>query len=590
VDDTDQAALGGRPGHSDPPAGPWADLRLTDTGLDAGRDADAAEGLASLSFIIAAIRRRSRLWCLAASVGLILGAGLYVVRPPAYTAVTQALLTLGPNEDPTTAIATDAALAQSQPTATLARNKLGLRESVSTLLGSYTATPVTNRVIRISLKARTSDEAVRNANAVMAAFLQVRAAQLQQYQRLLSNSFDIGVAQSRAKVATIARQVAALTGNASSPAQTAKLSDLQAKLRQARDTVATLEQSAQAAKQSAQAATDLAVSDSYVFDRATPVAKSRKKTLALYALSGLAGGLFVGLGIIVVQALVSQRLRWRDDVARALGAPVRLSVGRVRLPRLPGRGRLAAARSPDVQRIARHLDGLAGDRAGAALAVVAADRPDSSALAIVALALSRARQGRRVVLADLWPGAPAARLLRVRAPGVHQVQVRDARLVVAIPERGDIAPAGPLMRAGAQPRLVLPGSAPGGGDLAAAYSSGDVLLTLAHLDPMLGAEHLATWAADVVVVVTAGQSTWTRAQAISEMIRLAGARLTSAVLIGADKTDESLGVMQTPEVGGKSMDAEESSYSDAEGFVTVDKDPNGRVSHDVNSTRRRHTR
>jgi capsular polysaccharide biosynthesis protein len=491
---------------------------------------------------MAAIRRRSRLWCLAAAAGLILGAGLYVVRPPAYTAVTEAYLTLGPNQDPTTAIATDVAVAQSQPTAVLALKKLGLRESFSTLLGSYTAAPVTNLVIEIALKARTSDQAVRNANGVMAAFLQVRAAQLQQYQRLLSSSFDIGVAKARSRVAAIARQVGALTGNAASPGQTAKLSDLQAQLRQARDTVATLEQSAQAAQQSAQAATDLAVSDSYVFATATPVAKSRKKTLALYALTGLAGGLFAGLGIIVVQALVSERLRWRDDIARALGAPVRLSVGRVRRPRLPGRGRLAAMSSPDVQRIARHLDGLVGDRAGAALAVVAADRPDSSALAIVALALSRARLGRRVVLADLWPGAPAARLLGARHPGVHQVQVPDARLIVAIPEHGDIAPTGPLTRAAAQPRRVLSGSAPAGGDLAAAYSSGDVLLTLAHVDPMLGAEHLATWAADVVVVVTAGQSTWTRAQAISEMIRLAGARLTSAVLIGADKTDESSGL------------------------------------------------
>jgi hypothetical protein len=33
---------------------------------------------------------------------------------------------------------------------------------------------------------------------------------------------------------------------------------------------------------------------------------------------------------------------------------------------------------------------------------------------------------------------------------------------------------------------------------------------------------------------------------VGEMIRLAGMRLASAVLVGADKTDESLGATHTP--------------------------------------------
>jgi hypothetical protein len=43
-------------------------------------------------------------------------------------------------------------------------------------------------------------------------------------------------------------------------------------------------------------------------------------------------------------------------------------------------------------------------------------------------------------------------------------------------------------------------------------------------------------------MVTAGESTETRIQAVGEMIRLARIPLISAVLVGADKTDESLGV------------------------------------------------
>jgi hypothetical protein len=44
-----------------------------------------------------------------------------------------------------------------------------------------------------------------------------------------------------------------------------------------------------------------------------------------------------------------------------------------------------------------------------------------------------------------------------------------------------------------------------------------------------------------VAVVTAGESSVTRVQAVGEMIRFAGADLTSAVLLGADGKDESLG-------------------------------------------------
>ena len=73
------------------------------------------------------------------------------------------------------------------------------------------------------------------------------------------------------------------------------------------------------------------------------------------------------------------------------------------------------------------------------------------------------------------------------------------------------------------------------------------MLTLATLDPAFGGDHLATWATDAVAVVTAGESSAERIHAVGEMIRLAGMRLDSAVLVGADKGDESLGVALAPD-------------------------------------------
>jgi hypothetical protein len=78
--------------------------------------------------------------------------------------------------------------------------------------------------------------------------------------------------------------------------------------------------------------------------------------------------------------------------------------------------------------------------------------------------------------------------------------------------------------------------------LVEASNSADVLLTLASLNPALGSEYLATWATDAVGMVTAGQSSEERVRGVREMVRLAGTRLNSVVLVGADKRDQSLGV------------------------------------------------
>jgi hypothetical protein len=46
--------------------------------------ADLTGGLANFGFLTAALRRRARVWCLTAVVGLVIGSGLYLKDPPAY--------------------------------------------------------------------------------------------------------------------------------------------------------------------------------------------------------------------------------------------------------------------------------------------------------------------------------------------------------------------------------------------------------------------------------------------------------------------------------------------------------------------------
>jgi hypothetical protein len=408
---------------------------------------------------------------------------------------------------------------------------------------------------------------VARAGALAAAFLQFRAQQAQSDEQHVLAALQQQVTQAKQHIKSLSAEVARL--KALPLAQQGKLPSVQAQLSQATSQLPALQQTVTGNQVSARMSTAQMVRGSAVLDAAAPIAHSRFKLPALYAVGGLLAGLVLGVGFVIVRELVSDRLRRRDDVAHALGAPVRLSVGAVRVGGLLGGRGLAAADNGGVRRIVAHLRGVVPLRSGrvAALAVVAVDGVDVAALSLVSLAVSVAAEGKRVVLADLCRSAPAAALVGARGRrGIGAVSVRGTQLIVAVPGLDDGLPAGPLrggsswqqssrelpggsddeVPAGSLRRGSLPGSPRPSRELVAACESADLLLTLAQLDPSIGGDHLATWASDAVVMVTAGQSSWTKIHAVGEMIRLAGVRLASAVLVGADKTDESLGMTHTP--------------------------------------------
>src|SRR5258708_22645152 len=110
-----------------------------------------------------------------------------------------------------------------------------------------------------------------------------------------------------------------------------------------------------------------------VVDPAARIAPSRKHIALMTAVGGLIAGLAVGLGVMLIGAAASDRLRRRRDIARALGAPIRLTVGQVRTASwLPGRRGLTGSQAGDMPRLVAHLRSNVRDDAGtvAALAVV----------------------------------------------------------------------------------------------------------------------------------------------------------------------------------------------------------------------------
>jgi capsular polysaccharide biosynthesis protein len=471
------------------------------------QSADVVSGLVSLGFIKAAVRRSARFLFVVAVVGLLLGVAAYKETPHQYQASATLLLTLSPYEDPQTAAMDNAALAKIPAVAGLAVHELGLQESASSFLSTYSVTGVTERLLIVTASGSSSSQAVVRVNGVASAFLKFRANELQ--------------AEHEIMLASLHQQIN------------------QAEQTNATTTLASLQQAITADQTSTQPAITAAIKGSEILT-VVPLAHSRLKPLITYAALGLIMGLGLGLALVVVRALVSDRLRRRDDIAYALDAPVKLSVGRLRArrwrPTFPGR---AAKQDLDMRRVIAHLrravprstESLAG------LAIIAVDNAPVVAPAVVALATSYASQGNQVVTVDLSSGAHMAHLLRVKSPGAHAVSSNGASFTIAVPDPDDAAPEGPW-RAVTSPA----GSAQPGDALGASYASADLLLSLVTLDPATGWDHLATWATHAVVVVSAGQSSAERVHAVGEMIRLAGTRLDSVVLIGADKRDESLGL------------------------------------------------
>jgi hypothetical protein len=564
----------------DVPEGDWADDDLTDVadGRSSQFASGMAAGLAAVPYVRAAIRRQARLWCATALVGLIIGLGLITVKPPAAKAQTQIELAYPSGVNVQDAVLTDVALLQTRSLAELALHRLGLTESVTKFMASFTVAEVTDQVLEIIASAPTSAEAVQRANVIAKTFLQYRGSLLVQQRQATMAKLNSDLEQGRLQLAKTDLKLAGVQHQPASTDRAMSLKVLQNQKNTDANALSLLEQGVSSYEVSSWQSYDQEVSGSSELYPASPMPPSKYKKPDVYAVGGLVGGLLLGMAYAAGSALMTDRLRRRDDVALAVGAPVRLSIGPLRLGRAGRRGRLSQARALhaaggiDVQRVAAQLRSAVRDRANgaAALAVIAMDDPYAAVLPVLALALSCARAGGQVIIADLSADATAGRLLGFSDIGVRMINVDGEQIALCVPDPGDLLPIGPLPPAGSSPAGELAGSgvagriggrargsrivvnqlsavqSTAGFQLAAAYESADLLLTILTLDPALGAEHLPTWATDAVVVVTAGQSASTKIHSVCEMTRLAGTDISCAILVGADRDDDSIGTVVAP--------------------------------------------
>jgi capsular polysaccharide biosynthesis protein len=500
--------------------------------------ANVGSGFVNLGFLGAAIGRGKRTWLTAAAIGLLLGCGLFATTKSTASASVSILLAED-SQNQLTGISTDTLLAQDPNLAAAVVKKLGLSMSPADFLGTYSAT-LTNgqsEVLVIKATAASPAQASNQANEIAAEFLTFRAKTLRGQADATDSAENAEITADRQTVADLEKKISTTSAEPSSATQQAQLSDLQSEKRTAQSALSNIERTAGSDQAARQLTVSSEINGTQILYSTPPKASSRKKIAIEYVGGLFFGGLIIGLAIVIIGAVTSNRLRRRDDIAAALGAPVKLSVtsysGKRRLLPLRARGSV----DTDTRRVVGYLKNVLQrtQPRPVPVAIVAVDNLRTVAPLILALAAALGEDRSRVALADLSSGQ-LARRLGEEEPGVRKTTVGDKEVVLVVPGVGNEFAAGPLGRARTE---GTESTAQKG--VAAAYSGADYFLTVTDLDPAMGGDHLATWAKEAIVVLTAGQASAVKIQSVGEMIQAAGLHITSAILLGADKDDETLG-------------------------------------------------
>jgi capsular polysaccharide biosynthesis protein len=474
----------------------------------------AGSRFVNLHFVLGEVKRRRR-WVIGCAVaGLVVGLLLSVASSATPRAETKVLLTFPSASDPARAMLTDAQLLETDAVARRVVDALHLPESPAAFTSSYSGLGLSDNLLSISVSAPSSSAAVRRANALAHEYLAYRAEVYQHQSDAIVEGLKKQQETIQGQISELDRQLGAQADAITSTDpptanQLATRDGLNNRYNQLNDSIAAQTDSIAAV-----------VAGSFVIDQATPIEPSLIKEVGRNALSGLAAGLGIGLALVVLLAVTSNRVWRRDDVAEAMRHSVNLSTGPIRVRRRLANvalRKLIAHPTPELAKVVSHLrDQLAtrawGDRS---LAVIAVGGLEVAAASVGATATALARDGEDVVVID----------------ASEQNIVSGSRL---LRERESSSAGGP---AGGGIRLVSLAD----GRKAPSVDAEQVVLVLAMLDPAEGAERIRAFAPNAVAIVTAGRSTMTSLRAVSDMLEVAHVELASVVLVGSSGHDESFG-------------------------------------------------
>jgi hypothetical protein len=497
--------------------------------------------LVAMHFLLTALRRRWPVWVGLGCAGMLLGLVWAVTLPTASVGTVTLFLAHDPGADSAQAQSTDLSLLRTRSLATDVIERLDLPMAPEEFQESVVAVPASTNVLVLELTGPDDMAAVEQARALADAYLSFRARQAGSQLEALTRGYQERITALRQQGQDLSRQYGEIA--ASGPGNEEQLSALLNKQAQ----LATEIESAQQSIDDAKLKSESVIESSYVLDPASAKPpSSRLKRVVLAMATGTIGASAVGIGLVLAAALTSNRLRRREEVAQALEAPVRISVrGRLRPSwwpgqkvRLPAAGleTLIDALEREASRPPKASLATAGTLPPTHLAVATVDTGPVGELVIARLAARLSANGLDVFVVDLTEAGGLQAALD-RTLDEPEGAYPGRRPVVHRPSRAQSLSHGPLGRRAPiaeEPASIQPWRR--------AWEEADASLALAEVEPAVGADHVRSWADEVIVLVAAGRSSAERLRTTGELIRSAGLRLLFAMMVGTDRTDESPGL------------------------------------------------
>ncbi|MFI1422622.1 Wzz/FepE/Etk N-terminal domain-containing protein [Streptomyces sp. NPDC020731] len=395
-------------------------------------ESSAAAPLLDLQALVVAVRRRRRLWCSMALLGLLVGTAVAVLLPPPPTAVTKVLVAHQQDQpsDPGTLIRTDAALLHTTRIADKALRSLGSPEKPEDFMEDYEGVGLTNNLLQITATGDSDAEAVARAEALADAFVADHVRRI----REAANADAKTLLEQRDLMRDELAEVNKAIGDGAPESGPKAAADLESLFARRAELTSRITDFGQRAAE-ARIGTPQLIAGTQIVDAPHAVRHSLPRTAATDAAIGLLLGLALGLAVASVTAVVADRPVLRREIAAHLGASVVAE-----LPRRPAgpwrRRRTRATRTRLTAFLARTVRGSAEP---VSLLELGCARGTS----VIALDLARALAANGpVVVVDGLPGPQLTR--RRPTPGDPTVVSGVDAAAVAPQERrigvGSVAP------------------------------------------------------------------------------------------------------------------------------------------------------
>ncbi|ARP72811.1 polysaccharide biosynthesis protein [Streptomyces pluripotens] len=301
----------------------------------------AAAPLLDLQVLVAAVRRRRRLWCSMALLGLLVGTALAVLLPPSPTAVTKVLVAHQADQpnDPGTLIRTDVALLHTTRIAGKALQSLDSPEKPEDFMQEYSGIGLTNNLLQINATGDSDTQAVARAKALAEAFVADHVRRIQE----AANAQAKSLLEQRDRMRDELAQVNKSIGDASAQSEPQASANMESLFARRAELTSRISDFSQRAAEARVGAPQL-IAGTQIVDAPHAVQHSLPKTAATNAAIGLVLGLVLGLAVAAVGAVVADRPVLRREIAANLGASVIAELPR-QSPRLWQRRRVQAART-----------------------------------------------------------------------------------------------------------------------------------------------------------------------------------------------------------------------------------------------------